>query len=316
MRKITIVFIPENAKQTKQIKLPRWLVRSTYVVSFIATTFLSYIVYDYMQLRSLREAYQKIASENQGLKGEAQLLVSNLEEVRQSLKRVQDYSEKLGELTQLKVKRFSSRTGIGPLTPQEFDHMRSLDQAEKPADEQHLPLGIDMDRLIFRTTFEKLRNTGNNANQNALRLQKLLSTLSQQRSLLASVPSVSPVEGWITSGFGARVSPFSGDRDLHMGVDIAAPIGTPIYAPADGVVIFSGPKDGFGNFVMIAHGYGVVSRYGHNAENLVEPGQKVSRGDQIATVGMSGRTTGPHLHYEVILNGTATDPRKFILNVR
>lgn len=316
MRKITIVFIPENAKQTRQIKLPRWVVRSTYLVSFFATVFLSYVVYDYLQLRGLRDAYQKIASENQGLKGEAQLLVSNLEEVRQSLKRVQDYSEKLGELTQLKVKRFSSRTGIGPLTPQEFSHMRSLDEEPKLADEQHLPLGIDLDRLIFRTTFEKLRNTGNNANQNALRLQKLLSTLSQQRSLLASVPSVAPVDGWITSGFGARVSPFSGDRDLHMGVDIAAPIGTPIYAPADGVVIFSGPKDGFGNFVMIAHGYGVVSRYGHNAENLVEPGQKVSRGDQIATVGMSGRTTGPHLHYEVILNGTATDPRKFILNVR
>ncbi len=315
MRKITIVFIPENAKQTKQIKLPRWMLRSSYFVSFFATAFFSYIVYDYLQLRSLREAYQKIASENQGLRGEAQLLLSNLEEVRQSLKRVQDYSEKLGELTQLKVKRFSSRTGIGPLTPQEYSRMGSNDQERSQLDEQHLPLGIDLDRLMFRTAFEKLKNTGNNANQNALRLQRLLSTLSQQRSLLASVPSVAPVDGWITSGFGARVSPFSGDKDIHMGVDIAAPIGTPIYAPADGVVIFSGPKDGFGNFVMIAHGYGVVSRYGHNAENLVEPGQKVARGDQIATVGMSGRTTGPHLHYEVILNGSATDPRKFILNI-
>jgi murein DD-endopeptidase MepM/ murein hydrolase activator NlpD len=74
-------------------------------------------------------------------------------------------------------------------------------------------------------------------------------------------------------------------------------------------------KDGFGNFIMIAHGFGVVSRYGHNAENLVQPGQKISRGEQIATVGMSGRTTGPHCHYEVILNGNAVDPRKFILNL-
>ncbi|MFY7929506.1 MAG: M23 family metallopeptidase [Oligoflexus sp.] len=314
MRKITIVYIPENTKQTRQIKIPRWLIRAVYASSFILTTVVGYIVYDYLQLRSLRDSYQKIAAENQGLRGEAQLLLSNLEEVRRSLRRVQDYSEKLGELTQLKVKRFSSHTGIGPLTPQEYHQAR--EELQLPSDGQHLPLGVDLDRLMFRTAFDKMKTIGNNANQNALRLQKLLSTLSQQRSLLASVPSVSPVDGWITSGFGTRISPFTGQRDLHLGVDIAAPIGTPIYAPADGVVIFSGSKDGFGNFIMIAHGYGVVSRYGHNAENLVQPGQRINRGEQIGTVGMSGRTTGPHLHYEVILNGNATDPRKFILNMQ
>jgi murein DD-endopeptidase MepM/ murein hydrolase activator NlpD len=314
LRKITIVFIPENAKQSRQIKIPRALVRTFYAASFLGSMMLGYLIYDYTQLRGLRESYQKIAAENQGLRGEAQLLLSNLEEVKRSLQRVQDYSEKLGELTQLKVKRFSSRTGIGPLTPQEYHHVRQ-ESVIDPQDTQHLPLGIDLDRLMFRTAFEKMKTIGSSANQNALRLQKLLSTLSQQRSLLASVPSVNPVDGWITSGFGSRTSPFTGDRDMHMGLDIAAPIGTPIYAPADGVVIFSGVKDGFGNFIMIAHGFGVVSRYGHNAENLVQPGQKVNRGEQIATVGMSGRTTGPHCHYEVILNGNAVDPRKFILNL-
>ncbi len=314
MQKITIVLIPENSAQTRQIKVPKILLRGLFFMSFIGSGLFGYILYDYLQLRQIRESYQKISSENKGLRGEAQLLLSNLEEVRRSLKRVQDYSEKLGELTQLKVKKFSSRTGIGPLTPQEFSHAHH--NGTIPQDDQHIPLGIEADRLMFRTVFDKMRNIGNNANQNALRLQKLLSTLSQQRSLLASVPSVAPVDGWITSGFGTRISPFTGERDMHMGVDIAAPIGTPIYAPAEGVVIFSGAKDGFGNFVMVAHGYGVVSRYGHNAENLVQPGQRVERGDQIATVGMSGRTTGPHLHYEVILNGTATDPRKFILNLQ
>jgi murein DD-endopeptidase MepM/ murein hydrolase activator NlpD len=315
LKKITIVFIPENAKQSRQIRIPRLIVRAGYALSFFISLTLGYIVYDYSQLRGLRESYQKIAAENQGLRGEAQLLLSNLEEVKIALHRVQDYSEKLGELTQLKVKRFSSRTGIGPLTPQEYRHARQADENTTTSDSQHMPLGIDFDRLIFRTAFEKTKKIGNNANQNALRLQKLLSTLSQQRSLLASVPSVTPVDGWITSGFGTRTSPFTGTRDAHLGLDIAAPIGTPIYSPADGVVIFSGAKDGFGNFVMIAHGYGVVSRYGHNAENLVQPGQKISRGEQIATVGVSGRTTGAHLHYEVILNGHPVDPRKFILNM-
>jgi len=102
---------------------------------------------------------------------------------------------------------------------------------------------------------------------------------------------------------------------MHFGIDVASPVGTPICAPADGVVIFTGAKEGFGNFIMIAHGYGIVSRYGHNAQNLVQPGQSIKRGEQIATVGMSGRTTGPHLHYEVIVDGRPANPKKFILDM-
>src|SRR6185312_3091128 len=153
------------------------------------------------------------------------------------------------------------------------------------------------------------------ANDHALELQRLLSTLSQQKSLLSSIPSVAPVDGWITSGYGIRVSPFTGERTMHSGLDIAAPVGTPILAPADGVVIFTGAKAGYGNFIMIAHGYGVVTRYGHNHQNMVQPGQKIARGEQIATVGDSGRTTGPHVHYEIVVNGKTNDPKKFILDM-
>jgi murein DD-endopeptidase MepM/ murein hydrolase activator NlpD len=145
-------------------------------------------------------------------------------------------------------------------------------------------------------------------------LKRLLSTLSQKKALLASLPSISPVRGWITSDFGKRVSPFTGEVSMHKGIDIASPVGTPIYAPADGVVIYSGPKAGFGNFIMIAHyGYGAVTRYGHNSQNMVQAGQSVKRGEQIASVGISGRTTGPHVHYEVWVNGQAVNPKKFIL---
>ncbi len=314
MQKITIVLIPENARQSKQFKISHWAVRGFIGGTACASLLLGYLVYDYLQLRDLRSSYQTIATENQGLRGEANLLLSNLEEVKRSLKRVQDYSEKLGELTQIKVKRFSIHTGIGPLSPQEYQHAKK--ELVAMEDQQHIPVGIDPDRLVFRTAFENMKQVGINANQNALRLQKLLSTLSQQKSLLASVPSIAPVDGWVTSGFGSRESPFTKERDVHMGLDIAAPIGSPFYAPADGVVIFAGKKDGFGNFIMIAHGYGVISRFGHNAENLVEPGQRVTRGEQIGTVGMTGRTTGPHLHYEVLLNGLNVDPSRFILSIQ
>jgi murein DD-endopeptidase MepM/ murein hydrolase activator NlpD len=313
MKRLTVLIIPENATQTKQLKIPRVAFKVALIGSLFAISGLGYLVFDYMELRAVRQSYLKIQAENEGLKGEARLLMSNLEEVRHSLKRVQDYSAKLGDLTQLKVKKVRGKTGIGPLSPEEYQSAKR--HQDLIPTKKNLPLGVDLEKLVFRSVFDRVQNIGNQANRNALQLQKLLSTLSQQKSLLSSVPSVSPVDGWITSSFGSRVSPFTGERSWHKGLDIASPIGTPIYAPADGVVIFTGAKAGFGNFVMIAHGYGVVSRYGHNAQNMVQPGQKVKRGDQIATVGMTGRTTGPHLHYEVLLNGRHTNPKKFILDI-
>ena len=313
MKKLTVLVIPENATQTKQFKIPRLALRLLVICSLAFFSVLGYLVLDYAELRQIRTSYQRILAENEGLKGEARLLMDNLEEVKHSLKRVQDYSEKLGDLTQLKVKKVSRQTGIGPLTPEEYQ-TATRNQNIAPTT-KNLPLGIDMEKLVFRSIFDRIQNIGNEANRNALELQKLLSTLSQQKSLLSSVPSLSPVDGWITSGFGPRISPFTGERTWHKGIDVASPIGTPIYAPADGVVIFTGAKAGFGNFVMVAHGYGVVSRYGHNAQNMVQPGQKIKRGDQIATVGMTGRTTGPHLHYEVLVNGRNVDPKKFILDI-
>jgi murein DD-endopeptidase MepM/ murein hydrolase activator NlpD len=171
-----------------------------------------------------------------------------------------------------------------------------------------------MDSLVFRPVLDELDNVGKTAATQAVELQRVLGSLSQQKSLLSSIPSILPVNGWIASSFGSRVSPFTGETGLHQGLDIAAPTGTPIYAPADGVVIFTGARAGFGNFIIVAHGYGLVTRYGHNAENLVEPGQRVHRGEQIATVGDTGRTTGPHLHYEVLVNNHTTDPKRFLLD--
>lgn len=312
MKRLTILIIPENASQTRQVKIPHVVLRTISIFSLLAISFIGYLIFDYVELRSIRNSYRDIVAENQGLKGEARLLMSNLEEVKSALSRVQDYSTKLGDLTQLKVKRFSRKTGIGPLTPEEYKYAK---QGKEENSSQNLPLGIDMDKLVFRSVFDRVKSIGNRANRNALELQKLLSTLSQQKSLLSSIPSASPVDGWITSGFGPRISPFTGQKTMHKGIDVAAPMGTAIYAPADGVVIFSGAKAGFGNFIMIAHGYGVVSRFGHNAQNMVQPGQKVKRGDQIGTVGMTGRSTGPHLHYEILVNGRYEDPKKFILDI-
>ena len=240
--------------------------------------------------------------------------MASLETVKQGLSRVKDYSEKLSEITNVQVKQVSKKTGIGPLSREENKIAQDITDRALPQIINQIPAGVNPDALVFRPVFDRLVNLEYDANQQAMELQQLLSSVSQQRSLLQSVPSIAPVNGWVTSGFGKRISPFTGESTMHQGLDLASPVGTAIFAPADGVVIFSGAKEGFGNFVMVAHGYGIVTRYGHNAENLVQVGQRVGRGEQIATVGMTGQTTGPHLHYEIVLNGLVVNPQRFILD--
>lgn len=142
---------------------------------------------------------------------------------------------------------------------------------------------------------------------------ELVSAFHDLKSLLAYTPSIWPVRGWVTSAFGRRVSPFTGKRSLHTGMDIASRKGALVVAPADGVVARVVTEYDFGKLLEIDHGYGLKTRYGHNSHILVRAGQRVERGDPIARVGDTGRSTGSHLHYEVHLNGVPVNPKRYIL---
>jgi len=137
---------------------------------------------------------------------------------------------------------------------------------------------------------------------------------SLRSEVLASLPSRPPAKGWLSSGFGLRVSPFHGNVvTRHNGVDIAADVGTPVHATADGVVAYAGRFGTFGNYVRIDHGFGISTRYAHNSKVLVKKGQHVHRGDVISVVGSTGRSTGPHVHYEVLVHGQPVNPQNFFL---
>lgn len=125
-------------------------------------------------------------------------------------------------------------------------------------------------------------------------------------------PSIFPVQGRLTSNFGYRRDPFNGSSDFHPGQDIAAPTGTPIMAPADGQVTFVGRKGGYGNFVVIDHGNGLVTRYAHLSSFQVSEKQMVRRGEVIGAVGSTGRSTGPHLHYEVMIGDQKVNPMDYM----
>jgi murein DD-endopeptidase MepM/ murein hydrolase activator NlpD len=152
-------------------------------------------------------------------------------------------------------------------------------------------------------------------NDRSKSFQELIDQLEAKRTILAATPTIWPVKGWLTAGFGHRRSPFTGQRQMHDGVDISNSVGTAIVAPAEGVVSYAGPLGGFGNVVSIDHGHKITTFYAHLQQHKVSRGQRVRRGDVIASLGTTGRVTGPHLHYEIQVNGAPVDPSKYVIDM-
>jgi hypothetical protein len=143
--------------------------------------------------------------------------------------------------------------------------------------------------------------------------EELLGMVRDRKSLLDHMPTINPCEGFVSRGFGMHNDPFTGSYQLHKGIDIAAPKGTPVSTTADGVVASTTYQSGLGNLIVIDHGNGYSTYYGHLSKIMVAPGHKVNRGEVIGLVGSTGYSTGPHLHYEVHENGRAVNPSKFIV---
>ena len=138
--------------------------------------------------------------------------------------------------------------------------------------------------------------------------------LEDKHERLASSPAIWPTQGWLTSRFGTRISPFTGKRHFHSGIDIAGASGTDVIATARGKVKFVGNKGPLGKTVILDHGHGVRTHYGHGQENLVKRGEEVERGQVIAKLGNTGRSTGPHVHYTVEVKGKAVNPLDYIFD--
>lgn len=238
-------------------------------------------------------------------------------EIETQRSQIQAFSDEINTLKQdmLKLKRLDEK-------------IRIIANIDKPSDKQaifgvggSLPDDLDADlpltkkhNALVRDMHEQLEHLKVSSDLQMKSFQDLVVSLENQRSLLAATPSIRPTVGWISSRFGYRTSPFTGRREFHKGLDIAARAGTDIIAPASGVVTFAGKKGAYGLMAIINHGHGVVTRYGHLNKSTVKRGDRVKRGDKIASLGNSGRSTGPHLHYEVNVNGIPINPQKYILD--
>lgn len=288
---------------------------------------------DYVGLLLTATENRVLKAENSMLKKQFQVAEEKLSGLEASLERIQNFTKKLNLITNIEdderalklAMNPGSRTGgsvkegeptpaVSRMPSSEF-MIRDPQPIERPlSDEKNGELGaiheasrdyaslsVRIDRALAKS---QLREQG---------VLQLWDSLSERQSLLLATPSIKPARGFYTSRFGYRVDPFTNKPLMHAGIDIAAPAGTPVFAPADGVVSYVGFESGYGKLVSIDHGYGVITRFGHNSRIFVEQGQKVHRWDVISAVGSTGRSTGAHCHYEVRIHGIAIDPVNYIL---
>lgn len=296
------------------------------VIILIATATL-----DYFGLLLKANENHVLKAENATLKSQFTVVEEKLTGLEASLERIQNFTKKLNLITNVEDQERVMKLALSPASrdanpeptgpvarmPSSEFMIREPQVPDKPFvdDEKSGELGSSREASRdYATLSVRIDRALRNSQLREQGVLQLWDTLSQRESLLSSTPSIKPTRGYYTSRFGYRTDPFTNRPEMNTGLDMAAPPGSPVYAPADGVVSYVGYEAGYGKTVSIDHGYGVVTSYAHNSRVFVEQGQKVHRWDVISAVGSSGRSTGPHLHYEVRIHGIPVDPMNYILN--
>ncbi len=297
------MIVPQDSKRVLKLTVPFYGVVITGVVLLTATIMMFYVFSDYVYIMSEFHSVEQMKERNRKLG-------TQLYSYKVKIQGIENTMERLKALT-TRLKIVSNISGgvdglDNPEIDSEEDMIEGIDDLSMSSDSE-----IDTQ---FRSAQNRLMDIEYKLAYQEEELTKLGEYFVEQSALLASTPSIIPVKGWTTSTFGQRIDPFTRKITKHEGIDISTRIGTPIVAPADGVVTFAGNKPGYGLTLIIDHGYGIVTRYGHNSKFFVAHGTKVKRGMPISAVGSSGRSTGPHLHYEVLINGVPVNPKKFIMD--
>lgn len=308
----TLVLIPEKTGNSKRMFIPSWfLFAGVGVLTLLFGAFVAVILY-YLAIVEYVEDYEKLKAENNSIRSEAAALVSRLKEIRGELQKVDQFSHEIKSVVEnspnpLDGKKKNKGKNLNKETEKD-----SVD-SEKIVSKDALT-NLNTESLEFKSLFQSAEELENKGEKQAANLEGLFSQLKEYRKQLDATPTISPVKGAITSLFGYRLSPIFGKGQMHWGLDLAAPFGAPIRAAADGIVIRSGNVDDYGIFVDLSHGYGIVTRYAHAQKISVKVGDRVKKGDLLGEVGATGRVTGPHLHYEVEVNGRRVNPSTFIKN--
>lgn len=312
-KRVTFFIASDSGGIFKKLSLSRGGLWGMGAVAAIMLLLTGYVLTDYLILRhkavTVSDLTTEISSQKANLDSQQQQIRQCAEQInalKSDLLALGDFEEKIrvianiGERDETAVAGPDAAMGMGGSMPEDLNPI--------------LPPGGTPNSLL-RELHGQLNTLDTALIKQKQNFSSLLGYLEDKRRLLASTPAIRPLNGgWITSRFAYRQSPFTGRREFHHGLDIAAREKTPIMASADGKVLYSGRKGALGNCVIIDHGHGVITRYGHMQKYLKNKGDIVQREDIIGTVGNTGMSTGPHLHYEVRINGIPVNPEKYILN--
>lgn len=330
--RITVVVTSNNALSTRTLTFSKSWLAFLLGMSVLFGSLFSFVIFDYAQLLVKESKNKFLKVQNEDLKAQVKGFSEKMEAVQVDLEKINRFSRKLQAITATGEENEKQlELSLGTPLIEETEQRSPSSVGAHNALEERVPkqkkggawfpvfktssteysFMNPLDQADLSLSFEK---TSVKAKRVEREITLLFERIASQRDLLSATPSVRPTGGWLSSGFGYRTDPFTKRRKLHKGLDFAANMGTPIYAPADGVVSFAGREGGYGKIVSIDHGYGLVTRFAHTSRLLVKTGQKISRWDKIAEVGSTGRSSGPHLHYEVRLNGVPVNPEKYILS--
>lgn len=296
----TFVVIPPKTSRVLRIKIPRSALYGLILGLMVFFVAGSFALYQAFQVNRELAAYQSLKTDYLRQQISIKKVSNQVEGFKSDLNRLRELDYKLRLITDLEVERPGpSIYGIGGFN----------EQSDQALARQVTANGLDLLGLLNKdlVRLEKLARYQEESFNN------LKSHLADKKDIIERTPYRWPVKGFMSSTYGPRTDPFTGQQRMHSAIDIVAPNGTPIKAPADGIVTYSGFDPSLGNMLVVDHGYGIITRYGHNNAVLVREGQLVKRGDTIATVGSSGRSTGPHLHYEIRINDIAVNPLKMII---
>ncbi len=306
-KRIKIWFHSGATSDIREFSIHKTILGFIILVVISAIGGVSFIGYDYLRIKKISfnniVLNQTIIKQNNEIKSQRtqiQSFAGEIEVLKKQVDNLSIFEDKVRLIADIQQTSDSSGLiGIGGIPRDELDQ-------DIPLEEKHNNLMREMHQQVNQTNLA--------AKKQALDFENLIKMLEQKRNLLASTPSIRPVDGWITSKFGYRKSPFTGRKEFHSGLDISNKSGTKIIATANGRISYAARKMYIGNLIVIDHGHGRVTKFGHLKKIMVKPGQQVKRGDVIALLGNTGRSTGPHVHYEVRINGTPVNPLKYILN--
>jgi len=296
----TIFVLPSDSSKARKYRISIRLFRAARVSLVVLFLLGSYLVVDYSSVRFKISELNRFRQENTSQKIELQSFSARINELEDRLSRLNVFDKKLRIMANLEDPASSKGglMGMGGAPPDEDYFLSTGDKKGELVKRMH----SDLASLEVEANFQERSFT------------ELQEFFLKQSSILSSTPSIWPARGWLTSAYGKRRDPFTGRLQSHNGLDIANRVGTAVVAPSNGMVTKVTMNAYLGKVLEIRHGYGIKTLYGHLSEVYVKVGQKVKRGDRIAAMGNTGRSTGPHVHYEVTVNGASVSPSRYILN--